>query len=425
MDEAKWERRVQRERKARKEAEMLLEKKSLELWELNQELEIKVTQRTEELELALEEAKIASEAKGAFLSNMSHEIRTPLNAIIGFVDIMTTTPYEKNKFDKYLGIIHTSGKNLLTIINQILDYSKIQSGKLSFVYTEIEIRPLLKHIFELFTSMAINKEINYQLNISNSVPQRVKIEEARITQILSNFISNALKFTPNEGNISVEVDYTPQTSLLRCRVIDTGIGIHPDSQEKIFEVFEQEDTSTTREYGGTGLGLPISKRLIDLMNGNLILESIKGEGSTFGFELYVEAIGQMSQVEEQEEHEHHHVEGNILIAEDNAVNAMLVEIILEDYDVEYTIVENGMLAIEEVKNGNYDLVLMDNQMPEMGGIEATKQIRGFNQDIPIVALSANVLESEQKLFLEAGMNDALAKPIDIKAFNKILHHYLT
>lgn len=427
MDEIKFQRRLDRERHARKEAENLLERKSLELWELNQDLELQVKIRTQELELALKESQIASEAKGAFLSNMSHEIRTPLNAIIGFVDILTSSTYEKEIFDKYLNIIQVSGKNLLSIINQILDYSKIQSGKLSMSVIEVDIRTLLGHVYELFLSIAKDKNVNYQLNISNNVPQFVKLDDTRITQVMSNFISNALKFTNDQGSVNINVDYNNEKNLLMINVVDTGIGISASAIGKIFEVFEQEDTSTTREFGGTGLGLPICKKLIEMMNGKIIVNSEKGKGSSFGFELFVESIESIDILEYADTKQTDKLlSGNILIAEDNEVNVMLLEIILEDYDVEYTIVENGLLAVEAVENNStFDLVFMDNQMPKLNGIEATKRIRLFNQNIPIIAFSANVLEGEQKLFLDAGMNDALAKPIDIKAFEKILVRYLS
>lgn len=282
-ESAKWERRIARERAARKEAEKLLEEKSLELWKLNQELEQKIIERTQTLEEALTSAKEANRAKDAFLSNMSHEIRTPLNAIIGFVDILLRQAGTEPKTLKYLSIIKQSGKNLLQIINDILDFSKIQSGKFSIVAEPSNLKERLLAACELFRASALEKKITYTISLDPSIPSCLHCDATRIAQIVSNFISNAIKFTPQNGTVKLHAAYLSDESSLILHVHDTGIGIDPEQQHKIFSPFEQADKSITKSHGGTGLGLSISLSLIEMMHGKLLFESIKHEGSTFGF----------------------------------------------------------------------------------------------------------------------------------------------
>ena len=287
-EEEKWQRRLNRERNARKEAEKLLEDKSLELWNLNQNLEEKVKQRTFELQEALNEANKASKAKDDFLSSMSHEIRTPLNAIIGFVDIMIKKDVDAEKRKKYLTIIQQSGKNLLRVINDILDFTKLQSGKMHIHKSKVDLKHILEDSCKLFVSKAIENNINYSHAFSDGFPREFFVDEIRIIQVMNNFISNALKFTPKGQSVHVSIDYHKLTSQLIIKVTDTGIGIEKSKQEAIFIPFEQENSGTTRDYGGTGLGLAICVTLINLMEGTLIFESEKNKGSTFGFALDVE-----------------------------------------------------------------------------------------------------------------------------------------
>ncbi|MDF1874833.1 hypothetical protein JHD48_03665 [Sulfurimonas sp. SAG-AH-194-I05] len=290
MSDAKWIRRLERERNARKEAENLLESKSLELWDLNQSLEATIEQRTADLQVALSSAQKANTAKDEFLSNMSHEIRTPLNAIIGFVDIMLKKEMPQEKRNRYLGIIQQSGKNLLRIINDILDFSKIQSGKFSIFRTKSDLRDILTNNCKLLQSQARKKDITFTVDFNETFPQTIISDDARIIQILNNFVSNAIKFTDNNGTVNVYFSYDAVQKNLELRVKDNGIGIDAKAQEKIFTPFEQENASTTKEYGGTGLGLSISLSLIALMDGELIFESTKGEGSVFGFTIPIASI---------------------------------------------------------------------------------------------------------------------------------------
>jgi len=288
MSEDRWERRLNREKKARKEAEKLLEDKSLELWELNQSLEAQVAKRTEELEQALETVEKASRAKDDFLSSMSHEIRTPLNAIIGFVDIMLKQEPDAEKRTRYLKIIQQSGKSLLRIINDILDFTKLQSGKFNIHRTNTDLRAILSDNCKLFAAEAKVKGINYSYSFNHGFPSTLHADEIRIVQILNNFTSNAIKFTPQNGSVDVTINYDLEQKSFILKVKDTGIGIAKEKHESIFVPFEQEESGTTREYGGTGLGLAICVSLIKLMNGKLIFESEKNKGSTFGFQIPIQ-----------------------------------------------------------------------------------------------------------------------------------------
>ncbi|MEA1956678.1 MAG: response regulator [Campylobacterota bacterium] len=248
-------------------------------------------------------------------------------------------------------------------------------------------------------------------------------DETRIIQIINNFISNAIKFTPKNGNIKVTFEYNYENSILETKVQDSGIGIEEEKQKKIFTPFEQEDSCTTREYGGTGLGLTISLSLIKMMDGELLFESKKGEGSLFGFKIPLELPESTIETTENESKETKR-KGHILVAEDNPANQMLIEALLEEFGLTLEIVENGLEAIEEVKEGDYDLVLMDYNMPKLSGLDATKEIRKFNQNIPIIALSASVQPKDKESFLLAGMNDTIPKPIDINVMQEVLEKYL-
>lgn len=288
-DEKKWLRRLEREKRARKEAEELLENKSLALWELNQHLEEEVKKRTLELEQALQEAKKANVAKDSFLANMSHEIRTPLNSIIGFVDIMLRKDMNLEKRVKYLGIIQNSGRNLLNIINDILDFSKIQSGKFTIDAHPVDLKISLSKNCVQFSSQAKENNTEYTFNFSKDFPQKVYADDTRIMQVVNNFVSNAIKFTKN-GIVTLDVNYYAPEEYLEIKVQDNGIGIEEEKQKMIFSPFEQEDVTTTKFYGGTGLGLAISLSLIKLMDGELIFESKKGEGSLFGCKIPMKIV---------------------------------------------------------------------------------------------------------------------------------------
>lgn len=424
MDEERLKQVIDRERKAREEAEDLLAQKSRELSEVNQNLEKLVNERTQKLSLALENAQAAMKTKDDFVSNMSHEIRTPLNAIMGFVEVLKTSEYEKDSFTQYLNIIHDSSEHLLKIINDILDFSKLQSGQFKISMIEVDLKEKFKHTYSLFSKLADGKKIQFNLLFSDSFPKLLMVDDVRVIQVVSNFISNALKFTPASGSVTIDIDYEYSSAELIVKVIDTGIGIKQEAQDKIFNSFEQEDKTVTREYGGTGLGLAISKKLIELMSGELLFESTQGEGSLFGFKIPLELAGEKVDEVTKNHTTTFSFSGKALVVEDNEVNVLLISILLEEYQVSFDVVGNGLLAIEAVQNNDYTLVFMDNQMPKLSGRDATMEIRKFNQEVPIVALSANALKSEKEAFLKIGMNDVLTKPIDKTELLEVLEKYM-
>lgn len=423
MDEEQVQEILNRERKARKEAENALAQKTTELDEIKKNLESLVSERTAQLSLELQTLQATMKSKDDFVSNMSHEIRTPLNAIMGFIEVLRTSEYEKESFSKYLNIVHDSSEHLLKIINDILDFSKLQSGQFKISMIEVNLQEKFEHTYALFSKLADGKEIQFDLVFSNDFPKLLMVDDVRVIQVISNFVSNALKFTPTLGSVSITIDYEHASGALMVKVKDTGIGIKPEAQDKIFNSFEQEDKTVTREYGGTGLGLAISKKLIELMQGELLFESTEGKGSLFGFKIPVELGGEKVQEIEATETTALSFSGKVLVVEDNEVNVLLISILLEEHQISFDVVGNGLLAIEAVQNHEYTLVFMDNQMPKLSGREATIEIRKFNQEVPIVALSANALKTEKEAFLEIGMNDVLTKPIDTVELLEVLKKY--
>jgi len=480
---------------------------------------------------------------------MSHEIRTPLNAILGFVTILKKRTTEEKSLN-YLNIIDNSGKSLLTIINDILDFSKIQSGK--FTITPYKIEPVeeFSNACSLFASKAYEKHLIYAVYIDPNLPQTIEVDAVRVKQILSNILSNSIKFTPDDGEIKVKI--TIEDSQLIISVQDSGIGISQENISKIFSAFEQADGSTTRKYGGTGLGLSISSQLASLMNGELSVNSELTVGSVFTLKVPVNIINNSNkklinsdkiasysfailnncqscssqaklikkylidfgakdilELEEfnskdnakydilffipddcynedivnskkeaiamlrsnsiklanlpyiqplyapftpktitqaindtnlqdlnliksqkiESDIEEPKYSGSILIAEDNKTNQMLISLLMEDYGIEYKIANDGLEVVEMFKEANYDLVLMDENMPELNGIAAMKRIREYEQNsslllTPIVALTASVLEADIDNFLKEGMDGFVGKPIDTKKLEVVLNKYL-
>jgi signal transduction histidine kinase len=430
MDVEKLQRIINRERSARKESEKLLELKSHELYETNQNLEKLVVERTEHLHEALQEIQNAMETRNRFLSNMSHEIRTPLNAIIGFIEVILYNDLPQKSVLKYLNIMHENSQSLLQIINDILDLAKLESGKFTISRQSVDIQHKLNSLYKLFSNNAKEKSLTYVINFSENFPSSLYVDETRIIQIVSNFLSNAIKFTPEGQSIFIEVAYNDETSRLKIEVIDTGPGIEEEKQNTIFNSFEQEDGSITRNFGGTGLGLSIAKQLIEIMHGTLIFKSKKGEGSTFGFILPAPTtdptVESDTKTQKSIKASTQRIDPTkkVLVAEDNETNVILIEILLEQLNVNFEVVSNGELVVKAAKEGEYALILMDNQMPKLSGLEATKEIRKFNPTLPIVALSANALKEEQEAFLSAGMNGVLSKPIEYEKLKMILEKYV-
>lgn len=394
-----------------------------------------ITERTQKLISARDKALTAEKAKGEFLSNMSHEIRTPMNAIIGFVQILQKNVTDKKNLS-HLNIIQSSGQALLHIIDDILDFSKIQNGKLNIDKHPFNPRTAFKETLELFSIEAQKKPIDYQYHIDPTLPDCLEGDLFRIQQIVFNFLSNAFKFTPEEMKVDVNISFNE--NILIIAVADEGIGIADEAQKNIFNAFEQADNSTTRTYGGTGLGLTISSKLAQLMNGHIDLQSAKGQGSTFTLSLPLSVCDAKEKSEalsfKNEKTTHDTIEqtftGKVLVAEDNVTNQILIQIFLDDYGLEYVIANNGEEAVEAFKRFHFDLILMDENMPNMTGLQALEKIREYEHKkqldaTPVIALTANVMQEDRQRFIDAGMNDFLAKPLENSELERVLKRFLS
>jgi len=375
---------------------------------------------------AKKEAEQASRQKSQFLANMSHEIRTPLNAITGFISLLHEKETDAEKI-RYLQVIKSSSDTLLQIISDILDISKIESGKLEIDNINFNPYEDLITVAELFQEKAAQKGVELKIHFSHNMPKTLFSDIHRIKQILSNLLSNAIKFTQKGSVIRCIVCYT--AGRLYIRVKDFGIGIPEDKQKVIFEPFTQAENSTSREYGGTGLGLSISSKLAKLLGGKLTLNSKEGRGSTFTLIVKM-PIGKdieknINKVESEDP-----LTGHVLIVEDIEANRMFLGIILDNAGLTYDTAINGIEAVEKFKTRKYDLILMDENMPKMSGIEATKMILAMEKEgnlehTPIISLTANALKGDKERFLKAGVDDYLSKPVDPNSLIGTLRKYLT
>ncbi len=372
-----------------------------------------IKEAEKELLKAKETAEQSLVVKEQFLANMSHEIRTPMNAIIGFTDLFKKTPLNENQ-KQFVEAIAVSGDNLLTIINDILDFSKIESGKLEIETAPFRLRDVVYDSYNLMIQKAKEKNLHFNVNYSEEIPAYLMGDSARLNQILINLIGNGIKFTES-GSINVSVKAVESFSdkvKVEFMVKDSGIGIPKDKQEAVFERFTQASGETTRKFGGTGLGLSIVKSLVELQNGQITLNSEHGEGSTFTFYITYPLTKESDLIIEETIAPviNRNIKANLLLAEDNLMNQKLAKNVLLDFGFNLDIVDNGKLAVEKFQNGNYDLILMDMQMPEMDGYEATKMIRSFNTEIPIIAMTAHAMTGEKEKCLKLGMNDYISKP---------------
>ncbi len=383
------------------------------------------------------QAEEAQQAKSEFLANMSHEIRTPLNGIFGFLQLLKESKLDPMQ-QEYVNIAQGSMGTLIDVINNILDFSKIESGKIEKRITVVNVYDLFESIYEIFLPVAQSKNIHYVLKIDPDIQRSFKTDEQYIRQILQNFINNALKFTPPNGSVTVNIQFVSadkDTQRIRVSVQDTGIGIEESKLETIMQPFSQADSSTTRKFGGTGLGLSISHSLIELLGGEMEIISTEGKGSTFSFEIDTE-ISTTSQEDSHKgvkdkslssntEPESTNETFNILIAEDYEVNQMFMGMLLDKYhDITYDFANDGQEVIDLLNKNAYDIILMDINMPVMNGCDATVIIRKELQlDIPIIALTANALDGDREKFLSMGMDDYLAKPLELTNVDLILKKY--
>jgi PAS domain S-box-containing protein len=391
-----------------------------------------------ELEQARQAAEIASTAKSEFLSRMSHEIRTPLNAIIGMINIGIGSD-DIGKKDYCFEGANKASKHLLGIINDILDMSKIEADKFELSYNEFDIVQTLKNVTNMANVPAEEKKLNFIVNLGDDASEYIFGDELRLSQVITNLLSNAIKFTPEKGTVTLNVKKTKRKDdiFFKFEVSDTGIGISKEQQERLFMSFNQADSSISRKFGGTGLGLAISKRIVELMGGEIWLESELGKGAKFIFTLTTERIERTETSESpdgaQREAPKQRCDFSghtILIAEDVEINREIMSAILEDTNVSIDYAENGKMAVSMFNSSpeKYSLILMDINMPEMDGYEATRQIRSLDpakaKDIPIIAMTANVFNEDIQKCLTAGMNDHTGKPIDAIALLRQLNKYL-
>jgi len=405
-----------------------LNQRSDQLNKANNELEQRVKDRTKELEEKAHELELLSKYKSEFLARMSHEIRTPMNAIIGYTDILKETKMETEQ-ENHLKIISSSADALLTVINDILDFSKIEAGMMKIEKIPFNINNILNDIKHLFLKSADDKGLTFDVTTVDKKVEWLKGDPHRIRQVLINITGNAMKFTP-KGSVKVKAEASQlknEKVSLDITIEDTGIGIPKDKLEDVFNSFSQAEGSVSRQYGGTGLGLPISKELTELMDGSLNVSSKKGEGTTFRFSLISELTEALESTSSNDLNIDWSRKPEILLVEDNIVNLKLAEKTLKRFKVEFTSCTSGLKALQSLQKNNYfDLVLMDCQMPEMDGLEATKEIRKMKnlEAMPIIAFTANALEEEIKDCYEAGMNDYISKPFKKEIFCDKLRKWL-
>ncbi len=386
-----------------------------------------------EMESALREAKLKAEElnkiKEMFLANMSHEIRTPMNAIVGMSELLEHTGLD-NTQSKYLSAISSSSKNLLILINDLLDFSKIESGNLSLEMESFNLKKLILKTTEIVSLKADENGVDLISRFDENLPTYLKGDSTRLGQVLLNLLSNAVKFTTN-GLVWINVNSIKKENnkqVIQFTVKDQGIGISPNEITAIFNDFSQAKASTTRLYGGTGLGLSISQKIVRLMDGELEVKSEFGKGSEFFFTIAFDEVGE--ETSEEEFHDNYKIkvdfnQAKILLVEDNPVNSLMATTIIEKWNCNVYLAENGLEAIDMLKSTSYQLILMDMTMPKMGGIEASQIIRNeLKIETPIVALTANAINGDSQKCFDAGMNDYLSKPYHQIDLNRVLAKWI-
>lgn len=402
--------------------------------ELNNELNAKqqkLEKYISQLEVATEELAKSTKAKSEFLATMSHEIRTPMNAILGMTHLLKQDSPRNDQIEP-INILDFSGKTLLSLIDDVLDFSKIEAGKIEFEKVEFELNKLINVILESFKVTAKNKGIDLKTDVNEKIPNVLIGDPARLTQILNNLFSNALKFT-EEGEVCLSIkmlEELEESVQLQFAISDTGIGIEKERVETIFDSFTQASQNTKRLFGGTGLGLTISKQLVELQGGDISVESEEGEGSTFYVELTFAKGSDKPEKDESPENDTSKGLGGlkVLLAEDNLVNQKVMLRFLERWNVDMKVVDNGEEALKALKEEYFDVILMDLQMPMMDGYEASEAIRKlddpYKRKIPIIALTAAALKEVREKVYASGMNDFVTKPFNPAELEQKLHKYI-
>jgi signal transduction histidine kinase len=381
-----------------------------------------------------DDAERANIAKTEFLANMSHEIRTPMGAILGFLDLMKNPANHESEMINYMGVVERNSQQLLRLIDDILDLSKVEAGKMTMEQVHFSFANLLKDIESIMSFKANEKGIDFILQIEGLIPDKINSDPVRLRQILGNIIGNAIKFT-NKGRVIFTVAY--QEPNLIFHVIDTGIGISEDQEEKIFKPFSQADASTTRKFGGTGLGLVLSRRLAEALGGKLeLMQSALGKGSSFVIQIKTQIAADAKLITQNDLYasfegpvylpNNQSLEGlKVLLVEDSPDNQTLITTYLQKSGAVTKVVDNGLLGYQAALAENFDVVLMDVQMPKMDGHEATQKLRGMYYEKPIIALTAHAMPEERTRCFESGFTDFLTKPIRRDNLLNILSRFKT
>ncbi len=413
-----------------------IEKQLIAAKRKTEEANSRLEEAVEKTKLLAQQADGANKAKSQFLANMSHEIRTPMNAIVGFSDLLAEEDLTANQAQN-VKIIREAGHNLLTIINDILDFSKIEAGKMDIEVVECSLGRIIETVESLIRPQAIEKGLEFNISTAPGVPALIRTDPARLHQCLINLTSNAVKFTARGGvRLDVALRTVGDRPCVKFTVEDTGVGIPPDKLEKVFTEFTQADPTTSRKFGGTGLGLTITRRIAEILGGSLALSSVENHGTIVSLTL---PTGYKSTVriplldphnlsenlkEDPEGQNCPHFTGHVLVAEDTVTNQLLIKSLLTRLGLNVTIVGDGRKALQSVSRNQYDLILMDMQMPHMNGYDATRALRRSSVAIPVVALTAHAMKGDEEKCLQAGCDGYLTKPINRKRLISVLRRYL-